>query len=195
MLLLAIPWLGDRIWSAFQVKQEKGLHRQPFFFLERHMAQQEKKRIIVCGIGNVLLQDEGVGVHVLRELKKSSWPTSVELIEGGTMLLDFLFQLQEARQVILIDAVKADGGPGSIYLVDSEQLTETQTDHPLSLHQVDAVQVLRILALEKDPPPCLIIGIEPASLEWGLELSETINERMPEILQVVHDQIRKALSS
>ena len=111
------------------------------------------------------------------------------------MLLDFLFQLQEARQVILIDAVKADGPPASIYLVDGKELLHGQADHPLSLHQVGVVQVLQILALEKDPPPCLIIGIEPASLEWGMELSEIVREKMPEILQVVQDQIRKALSA
>jgi len=156
---------------------------------------QGKGKIIVCGIGNTLLQDEGVGVHVVRELKKFPLPPSVELIEGGTMLLDFLFQLQEARQVILIDAVKADGLPGSIYLVDGKELLHGQADHPLSLHQVGVVQVLQILALEKNPPPCLIIGIEPASLEWGMELSEIVREKMPEILQVVQDQIRKALSA
>ncbi len=156
---------------------------------------QGKGKVIVCGIGNTLLQDEGVGVHVLRELKNAPLPPSVELIEGGTMLLDFLFQLQEARQVILIDAIKADGPPASIYLVDGKELLHGQADHPLSLHQVGVVQVLQILALEKDPPPCLIIGIEPASLEWGMELSEIVREKMPEILQVVQDQIRKALSA
>ncbi len=157
--------------------------------------EQGKGKVIVCGIGNTLLQDEGVGVHVLRELKNVPLPPSVELIEGGTMLLDFLFQLQEARQVILIDAVKADGPPGSIYLVEGKELLQGEADHPLSLHQVGAVQVLQILALEKDPPPCLIIGIEPASLKWGMELSEILRGRMPEILQVVQDQIRKALSA
>jgi hydrogenase maturation protease len=157
--------------------------------------EQETKEIVICGIGNTLLQDEGVGVHAVRELKKMPLPPSVVLIEGGTMLLDFLFQMQEARQVILIDAMKADGPPGSIYLLDAQQLTEPQADHPLSLHQVDAVQVLRIMALEKDPPPCLVIGIEPASLEWGLELSEIVKGKMPEILQVVQGVIHRALSN
>ena len=157
------------------------------------MTTREKK-ILVCGIGNILLQDEGVGVHVVRELKRSSLPPSVELIEAGTMLLDFLFQMQEARQVILIDAMKADGPPGSIYLLDGQQLIEAQADHPLSLHQVDAVQVLRIMALEKDPPPCQVIGIEPASLEWGLELSEIIQAKMPEIVEAAQGLIQRALS-
>ena len=156
--------------------------------------KQETEKIVICGIGNTLLQDEGVGVHVVRELKKSPLPPSVELIEGGTMLLDFLFQMQEARHVILIDAMRADGPPGSIYLLDAQRLTEAQADHPLSLHQIDAVQVLRIMALEKDSPPCLVVGIEPASLEWGLELSEIIKAKMPEILQAVQDLIQRALS-
>ena len=156
---------------------------------------QEKKKVIICGIGNTLLQDEGVGVHVVRELKKLPLPASVEVIEAGTMLLDFIFQMREAGQVILVDAMRADGPPGSIYLMDARDLLQARTDQPLSLHQVGAVQILKIMALEKDPPPCLVIGIEPASLEWGLELSETIKEKMPEILKVVQDEIGTALSS
>jgi hydrogenase maturation protease len=156
---------------------------------------QEKKKVIICGIGNTLLQDEGVGVHVVRELQKLPLPPSVEVIEAGTMLLDFIFQMREARQVILVDAMRADGPPGSIYLLDARDLLQARTDQPLSLHQVGAVQILKIMALEKDPPPCLVIGIEPASLEWGLELSETIKEKMPEILKVVQDEIGTALSS
>ena len=108
---------------------------------------QGKGKVIVCGIGNTLLQDEGVGVHLVRELKKLPLPASVELIEAGTMLLDYLFELREARQVILIDAMKADGPPGSVYLLDAEELLQNEVDHPLSLHQVGAVEILRIMAL------------------------------------------------
>ena len=159
------------------------------------MPDQEKEKIIVCGIGNTLLQDEGVGVHVVRELRKLPLPASVEVIEAGTMLLDFIFQLREARQVILIDAMRADGPPGSIYHADAKELLRSQTDQPLSLHQVGPVQILKIMALEQDPPPCLVIGIEPASLDWGLELSETLQEKMPEILRVLQEQIRQLSSS
>ena len=152
---------------------------------------QGKGKVIVCGIGNTLLQDEGVGVHLVRELKKLPLPASVELIEAGTMLLDYLFELREARQVILIDAMKADGPPGSIYLLDAKELLQDEVDHPLSLHQVGAAEILRIMALESNPPPCLVIGVEPASLEWGLELSDTLRAKLPEILRVVEDQIRR----
>ncbi|MDH7500410.1 MAG: HyaD/HybD family hydrogenase maturation endopeptidase [candidate division NC10 bacterium] len=153
-----------------------------------------QKKIIVCGIGNLLLQDEGVGVHVVRELKKGTLPSSVEVLEAGTSLLDFLADLQEADQLLLIDAMKADGPPGSIYLLDARELTQRAAAHPLSLHQVGALDILRIMALEGDPPPCLVIGIEPASLEWGLEPSPLIRARMPEILRAVREQIERLLS-
>ena len=152
-----------------------------------------KGKVIVCGIGNTLLQDEGVGVHLVRELKKLPLPASVELIEAGTMLLDYLFELREARQVILIDAMKADGPPGSVYLLDAEELLQNEVDHPLSLHQVGAVEILRIMALESNPPPCLVIGVEPASLEWGLDLSDALQAKVPEMLRVVQEQIRSVL--
>jgi len=152
-----------------------------------------QKKIIVCGIGNLLLQDEGVGVHVVRELKRLDFPPSVEILEAGTNLLDFLCDLQKADQLILIDAMKADGPPGSIYLLHACELTQRAANHPLSLHQVGALDILRIMALEGDPPPCLVIGIEPASLEWGLEPSPLIQARMPDILRVVKEQIEKLL--
>jgi hydrogenase maturation protease len=95
--------------------------------------------------------------------------------------------------LILLDAMKADGPPGSIYLLDGQQLIEAQADHPLSLHQVDAAQVLRIMALEKDFPPCQVIGIEPASLEWGLEPSSLVQSKMAEIVAAGPGEIRKLL--
>jgi len=153
----------------------------------------EQKKIIVCGIGNLLLQDEGVGVHVVRELKSLDLPPSVEILEAGVSLLDFLSDLQKADRLILIDAMKADGPPGSIYLLDARELTQRPANHPLSLHQVGALDILRIMALEGDPPPCLVIGIEPASLDWGLEPSPLIKAQMPEILRAVKEQIERLL--
>ena len=152
------------------------------------------KNVLVCGIGNILLQDEGVGVHVARKLKKMPLPPSVEVLEAGTSLLDFLSDLKKADQLILIDAMKADGPPGSIYLLDAQQLLQGQANHPLSLHEVGAVEILRIMALEANPPPCLVIGVEPASLEWGLEPSPLIQGRMADILQVVKEQTQVLLS-
>jgi len=156
------------------------------------MGSQQKK-IIVCGIGNLLLQDEGVGVHVVRELKKVPLPSSVEVLEAGTSLLDFLSDLKKADQLILIDAMKADGPPGTVYLLDAQQLLQGQANHPLSLHEVGAIEILRIMAVEAEPPPCLVIGIEPASLEWGLEPSPPIKAQMPEILRAVKEQIERLL--
>jgi len=153
----------------------------------------KQKKIVICGIGNLLLQDEGVGVHIVRELRRLDLPPSVEILEAGVSLLDFLSDLQGADQLILIDAMRGGGLPGSIYLLDAQELTQRAADHPLSLHQVGALDILQIMALEGTPPPCLVIGIEPASLDWGLEPSPLIQARMPEILRVVKEQIERLL--
>jgi len=154
------------------------------------MTMQEKK-ILVCGIGNTLLQDEGVGVHVIRELKRRSFPSFVEFLEAGVSLLDFIFQLREAERLILLDAMKADGPPGSVYLIDGHELIQDSSDQPLSLHQVGAIEVLRIMSLDGTPPPCLVVGIEPASLDWGLELSSLLQSKMCQIVEAVEEEIRK----
>lgn len=153
----------------------------------------EGKRVIVCGVGNLLLQDEGVGVHLVRALKQRSLPPGVEILEAGTSLLDFLPDLWQADHLILIDAMRGDGSPGSLYILEAGQILQRPPASPLSLHQWGVPEVLRLMTLQ-GMPPCTIIGIEPGCLDWGTEPSPQIRERLPSLVEAVREQILRLLS-
>ena len=73
----------------------------------------EKRNIIILGIGNLLLKDEGVGIHLIQLLEKESLPPGVELVDGGTSTLDILPLLKDADKIIVVDAMQARGEPGA----------------------------------------------------------------------------------
>ncbi len=147
-------------------------------------------KIVVLGMGNLLLKDEGVGVHVAHAMQEISYPNNVDLevIDGGT-LPDVPISFGEADKLIVVDAVKARGEPGAIYRfhlkdikVDDKMLT--------SLHQISLLENLRLMEeFGQKPKDVVIIGIEPEDMNWGLELSPNLQQRIPQIIKVVLEEI------
>jgi hydrogenase maturation protease len=142
----------------------------------------------IVGVGNILLKDEGVGVRVVQQLATScSLPPGITVIDGGTAgphLLDICCKYDD---IIIIDAVKGRGNPGTIYkfhidLLSSEQSGATS----LSMHDLgvpEAVSQARLLGKE---PHIIIIGIEPQDISpWGMELSPLIAQKIPEVIALV----------
>jgi hydrogenase maturation protease len=135
--------------------------------------------VLVVGIGNELLRDEGLGIHVARALAAASGalPDSVEVIEGGLALLDLAPEMARRERVILVDAVRAGGVPGTVYRIDLEDGfgADLPTEASLSLHQWGLADTLRAIALMGLLPRHLtVIGAEPAVVEPGLDLSPAV---------------------
>ena len=173
-------------------------------------------KIVVLGIGNLLLRDEGIGVQIVKMLsviltmsetkgKNLSYP-NLAIIDGGTSP-EIMSLVEGADKLIIIDAVKGGKEPGTIYrfTIDDVDLgspcsaedcaahkdTGLQVYQKLSLHQIDIVDNLRMLSLiGKQPKNIVIIGIEPRTIEPGLELSPEIQSKIPEITRLVRDEIR-----
>ena len=173
-------------------------------------------KIVVLGIGNLLLRDEGIGVQIVKMLsviltmsetkgKNLSYP-NLAIIDGGTSP-EIMSLVEGADKLIIIDAVKGGKEPGTIYrfTIDDVDLgspcsagdcgahkdTGIQAYQKLSLHQIDIVDNLRMLSLiGKQPKNIVIIGIEPRTIEPGLELSPEIQSKIPEITRLVRDEIR-----
>ena len=142
-------------------------------------------KILVLGVGNLLLADEGVGIHAIRALAERDLPSGVELVDGGTSTLNLLPYLQTARRVIVIDALKAGGSPGDIYRCHPEDLVENR-EQPMSLHQVDFVQMLQMAGrLGYRIGPAVIYGVEPGEIGWSMELSLRVTAKMPKRLEPV----------
>jgi len=81
---------------------------------------KQRKQILILGVGNLLLSDEGVGVHVARKLMEMDFPPQVEVLEGGTDGFGLMHVLLQADRLILVDAVRGGGPPGSIYRFEIE---------------------------------------------------------------------------
>ncbi len=136
----------------------------------------------VVGIGNVLLRDEGIGCHVVRALEGIPLP-DVKLIDGGTCP-DALQLVEDADKLVIVDAVKGGGTPGQIYRFHLEDIT-LEAKPFLSLHDVGLVDSLMLMQLWHNIGEAVIIGIEPREINWGLELSPELREKMPQIIDVI----------
>ena len=147
------------------------------------MRQQEK--ITVLGIGNILFSDEGVGVHVANKLSAISLPEHVSVVEGGTDGFRLLNIITETEHLIVIDAVKGGGEPGSIYRFDIDDVRACPSGFKTSVHQIGLLEVIDLSGLIGKTPRTTIIGIEPKSLEMGMELSPEISEKIPRIIDLV----------
>jgi len=136
----------------------------------------------VVGIGNALLRDEGIGCHVAHALEGILLP-DVKIIDGGTCpeVLQFL---EDADKLVIVDAVKGGGTPGQIYRFHLEDITLEQKPF-LSLHDVGLVDNLMLTQLWHNISEAVIIGVEPREINWGLELSPELQEKMPQIIDAI----------
>lgn len=142
------------------------------------------KPVLVIGIGNLIQKDDGIGVHVIEEMKKMKFSDEVELFDGGTAGFDLTGIFNGRKKAIIIDTVKGNNPPGSIYRFKPEDIS-TQYEYD-SLHQLGIIDTLEIAKLlGKSPDETIIIGVEPENIGWGLEPSETIKEKIPEIISLV----------
>jgi hydrogenase maturation protease len=152
----------------------------------------DNPKVVVLGVGNSLLQDEGVGVHFVQALKKKELDyVNLEVIDGGTSP-EITFLVEGADKLIIVDAVKGGEEPGTIYRFD---IGEIAMDSPmrLSLHQMSILDNLRMLDLiGKRPKSTVIIGIEPKNLDLGLGLSPEIEKKMPELKRLLIREIRES---
>lgn len=150
--------------------------------------------VLILGIGNLLMGDEGVGVHAVRFLEKLDWPPGVECLDGGTGGFHLLGPMQSAGQVILIDATLDGSTPGSF-----ERLSpKFSSDYPrtLTAHDIGLKDLLDAFYLLGDPRPVTLFAVSVIDIEQpSMTLSETVEERLPELCEAVRRAALNALSA
>ena len=146
------------------------------------------KKVIIIGIGNLILRDEGVGVHAVRALEGRELPPGVEVIDGGTATMELLPVFQEAERIIVIDALRGGAQPGTIYRLSPDDLMG-ETERPLSLHQVGLLEVLGMARQLGGDPAVVIIGVEPKKISWGMELTPEVEARLPRVIDAVFEEL------
>ena len=152
----------------------------------------EAGKLLVLGIGNVLMGDEGVGVHVVRHLEKEDVPVGVELLDGGTGSFLLLDPMQLARKVILIDATLDANPPGTVRRL----APRFSTDYPrtLAAHDIGLKDLLDAFYLLGHNVDVVLFAVSIAPLqELGLDMSPELVAQVPKIAAMVKDEIVKSL--
>lgn len=139
------------------------------------MSPDSTGRAVVLGLGNVLCGDDGLGVVAVERLRaRFAWPEEVALVDGGTRGLALLSILEAADQVWILDAVRADGAPGSLVRIDGEEV-EPALRERLSPHQIGVADLLDALHWRgRWPGQLRVLGLVPEDLSLRLGLSAPV---------------------
>jgi hydrogenase maturation protease len=139
---------------------------------------------VVLGLGNLLLKDEGFGVHAMQALRDEIGPnTNFEFVDGGVLGLDLLPLVEDTRNLLVLDALDAGLSPGSVIELAGDQIP-VFSNFKLSQHQLGFQEVIGLAKFRgKMPHNLFIIGVQPDDVSLGLELSEPVAEAIPEVLK------------
>ena len=154
----------------------------------------DNNRIVIIGIGNLLLMDEGIGVHTINELEKHDLPRSIEIYDGGTGGFKLIDLMHEAKRVIFIDAVEIDKVPGTVTTFKSKDVHSLLPKKKYSLHETDLLEVIRMAELLDNPPEIEIVGIQPKTINYYTTLSKELRDAMPDIINTVLNRIEEVCS-
>ncbi|RME36805.1 MAG: HyaD/HybD family hydrogenase maturation endopeptidase [Thermoflexia bacterium] len=149
-------------------------------------------KTLVLGVGNILLSDDGVGVHVVRLLREQyRFPQEVEILDGGTLGLDLLPYVEDTDRLLIVDAVQMDEPPGTVARLEGDRVP-AMLGLKYSPHQVGLSDLLAAARLRgRYPPEVVLWGIQPASLEVGLDLSPTVAAQVEVLLANVLAELQR----
>ena len=149
-------------------------------------------RILVAGIGNIFLADDGFGCEVVRRLAERELPENVEVRDFGIKGMDLAYSLMDPYEaVVFVDATPRGGEPGTVYLIEAEVPDEGEV--AIDTHGMDPVKVIRLArALGAEVPRTLVVGCEPKLVLTGenyddmlMELSEPVRAAVDEAAKLV----------
>lgn len=146
----------------------------------------EVKEVLVLGIGNILHMDEGVGVHVVNHITESGkdFPENVEIADGGTFGFDLLPLMSGRRKIVIVDALKTDDRPGSIYRFSAEHLVSR--NYIYSLHDLGVKKLVDMLKLMGENPEVEIIGIVPEDYtSFAIGMTDSVRESIPRAVEEI----------
>ena len=150
----------------------------------------EVKHVLILGLGNPLLGDEGIGMRVVEDLKGLELPDGVTVVEGGTAGLGLIGLMEGYQRVIIVDAADMGHPPGRVVRFTPLEAQFKTAEAPLSLHQIGLGEVLALAkALEVAPAELVIIGIQPSRIEGGVGLSPEAEGAIPQIIRIILDEL------
>ena len=149
-------------------------------------------KLLVLGIGNTLLIDEGVGIFAMRELEARYGPREdMEFLDGGTLSFTLAVPIAECDALLVIDAAELEAAPGSVRCFEGEEMDRfLGASRKSSVHEVGLLDLMSISLLSgRWPQRRALIGIQPAVIAWGEELSPSVAAALPEVIAKADDII------
>ena len=148
-------------------------------------------RAVVLGIGNTILTDEAAGVRAVELLEQRyQIPDDVLVIDGGTSGMEMIEDLSDLDFLIVIDVVKTGAAPGTVVKIAGDEIP-VFFRRKLSPHQIALPDVLASLELlDAMPKEIVVLGVEPISLELGMEMTPTIAEKVPTLVEMAVVELR-----
>lgn len=153
------------------------------------MTSSTNQNIVVLGVGNTIHSDDGFGVHAMRKLENDPrLPDGVKVIDGGTQGLELLAFLHDSSRILLLDAVDVGAEPGTVIRLAEEELFALATGK--SVHQLGVADLLKTLPLVSDiERRIVVLGVQPASTDWGTELSPTVDAAVGPVVDMAMDEL------
>lgn len=147
--------------------------------------------ITVLGVGNILMQDDGFGVRLVERLQKMNWPANVKLLDGGTLGMILLPYLEGTEKLLVLDAINAEGEAGDFFCFTGNEVN-AYFSAKISVHDLGINDLLAALTITNEPiKETVVMGVKPAIVELGTEMTETVQNKMDEALGKVLAQLKK----
>jgi hydrogenase maturation protease len=145
-----------------------------------------KRKVTILGVGNLLFRDEGLGIHVIERLEAEFvFPEHVSLADGGTLGLSLLGVVTAADDLIIVDAVRKGGEPGTLYRMAGKDLPY-RVMAKNSLHQVDLLETMTLCRVLDHSPEMVVIGVEPADIEsMGIKLTPIVASKVEPLVAMI----------
>jgi hydrogenase maturation protease len=150
---------------------------------EKQPEKQAVKPILVLGVGNLLLKDEGVGIHFVQAFQKHGLPSNVEAMEGGARGIDLLPLFEGRKLVVIVDCARMEEKPGEIRTFEAAEIIEKRTG--FSMHGASLATTLDLGQRLGMLPEVVVVGIEPETIDIEIGLSDTATQAIEEVERVV----------
>jgi hydrogenase maturation protease len=149
------------------------------------------RNVLILGVGNLLLTDDGFGVHVINALREIPLPPNVTLVEAGIVSHQLIPDFHEADLLIFIDAVEAGDTPGSIFRFRPEDM-QFMSHIKASLHDMSLIDVLHMTALTGERPETVIIAVQPKDVgTCSMELNDEVKAVIPKVIELIFEELKK----
>ena len=149
---------------------------------------ENKNKIAVLGVGNLLMKDDGLGVHAVHLLEQQR-PDGADIYDIGTSSLKMQDLMEQYPFVIILDAVQTGAQPGTLYRLNGNSLSASESH---SLHDMGVAEILQMIP-ESKRPSVVVLGVEPEKVEWSIELSKSVRDRVVDLIKAVKETIRETI--